>query len=399
MCGCVQCIPLSTLGRLLRNIHSHTNTTNLRVCVNHIPGHALSMCVLVYMWCVVVCHVSCNLSLINLFPTWHPFLACYFNQDMLMHYHPGILIKNKWNCCHQTGKPALGCQPSYHLLTRSSSRYAQMRRKDTLYSVNSKCTHQTELMRRSTVCAERLGSERASKMIAASNSCVNLTSCMPNTIEPLTRGADACTAMTADAVAQRPHSHDGGHSLASSYSHEDDQESARALSPPQEGAHILSPPQEGAHILSLPQEGAHILSPPQEGAHILSLPQEGAHILSPPQEGAHTLSPPQEGVLYRKCSYQRNNYVSPEELPRNVTHFVVGHAPDVRHRSSEPFAYSSAFSQCCTDVGPKHSGSLAKRWGVPPHKRASQLSSSLSTLSKPIIEPKISNSDPNVFHV
>lgn len=51
-----------------------------------------------------------------------------------MHYHPGAFVKSKWTCCHQRGRTILGCQPTYHLLTRSSSRYAQMRRKDTLTS-------------------------------------------------------------------------------------------------------------------------------------------------------------------------------------------------------------------------------------------------------------------------
>ncbi|CAI8012738.1 Ras GTPase-activating protein 2 [Geodia barretti] len=60
--------------------------------------------------------------------------VCYFNKEMMMHYHPGALLRNCWSCCKQTGKTSLGCQPTYHLLTRSSSRYAQMRRKDTLTS-------------------------------------------------------------------------------------------------------------------------------------------------------------------------------------------------------------------------------------------------------------------------
>ena len=62
----------------------------------------------------------------------HTCTACYFNRDMLMHFHPGAMIKGKWSCCSQRGKATLGCQPTYHLLTRSSSRYAQMRRRDTL---------------------------------------------------------------------------------------------------------------------------------------------------------------------------------------------------------------------------------------------------------------------------
>ena len=64
--------------------------------------------------------------------TIHTHVACYFNRDMLMHFHPGAMIKSKWTCCSQQGKTTLGCQPTYHLLTRSSSRYAQMRRRDTL---------------------------------------------------------------------------------------------------------------------------------------------------------------------------------------------------------------------------------------------------------------------------
>ena len=51
---------------------------------------------------------------------------------MLMHYHSGAFIKNSWTCCGTKDKTALGCQPTYFLLTKSSSRYADLRRKDTL---------------------------------------------------------------------------------------------------------------------------------------------------------------------------------------------------------------------------------------------------------------------------
>lgn len=268
--------------------------------------------------------------------------ACYFNQDMLMHYHPGILIKNKWDCCHQNGKTALGCQPSYHLLTRSSSRYAQMRRKDTLYSFNSKRSsgHQTE-MRRSTVCAERPVSERSKNIIAVSNSCVNLTSCIPNALESLNQATndDPCPL-----AAESPCNHEGDNSLSSS--HEDE------------------------------------------------------HSLSPPLHQEATSSPSgNECVVYRRCSHQRNSYVAPEELSCNVTHFVLGHGPNVRHRSSEPLTYSSVLVRSCTDVGSKQKDFSAGRWGMSPRKRDKKMSGSLSTLSKPTIEPKISNSDPTVFHV
>lgn len=45
-----------------------------------------------------------------------------------MHYHPGAYGKTGWTCCQQRHKPTLGCQPTNYLLTRSSSRYADMRR-------------------------------------------------------------------------------------------------------------------------------------------------------------------------------------------------------------------------------------------------------------------------------
>lgn len=49
-----------------------------------------------------------------------------------MHYHSGAFVKNSWTCCVSRDKTALGCQPTYFLLTKSSSRYADLRRKDTL---------------------------------------------------------------------------------------------------------------------------------------------------------------------------------------------------------------------------------------------------------------------------
>ena len=57
---------------------------------------------------------------------------------MLMHYHPGIYIKRRWSCCQSRDKVTLGCQPTFHLLTRSSSRYADMRRRDTLLTCSTR---------------------------------------------------------------------------------------------------------------------------------------------------------------------------------------------------------------------------------------------------------------------
>ena len=289
--------------------------------------------------CVCVCNQMCSCSTL-ISCTSH--VACYFNQDMLMHYHPGILIKSKWNCCQQSGKNALGCQPSYHLLTRSSSRYAQMRRKDTLYSVSSKrsSSHQVEGMRRSTVCAERPESDRMTRMIAVSNSCVNLTSCTPNTIHSLTLD-EPNAVVGVETVSASPQTPNGACSLSSSHSH------------------------ENIHVI----EGAICLSPSHN------------------HENSHS-----------DKVHQTISSAAVKEHTNNVTHFILGHTSGVRQRSSEPLAHSFHSS---SDAGFKRIDSLGPLlWGTCIHKRkADHLSRSCSTLSKPVIEPKISNSDPTVFHV
>lgn len=117
----------------------------------------------------------------------HTHAACYFNRDMLMHYHPGAMIKGKWTCCSQQGKTTLGCQPTYHLLTRSSSRYAQMRRRDTLTGTghrrprNSTGPYST-LDRQSLANCSHIGElDGGGHMVQGkpgqglSNSCMNLT--------------------------------------------------------------------------------------------------------------------------------------------------------------------------------------------------------------------------------
>ena len=119
----------------------------------------------------------------SLFPTPSPLLsACYFNKEMAMHYHPGALLRNRWSCCRQHGKTSLGCQPTYHLLTRSSSRYAQMRRKDTLTSSHgshgrrSKSTSLSRGEGRSATPEPRAREEaRRSGSRGLSNSCCDLT--------------------------------------------------------------------------------------------------------------------------------------------------------------------------------------------------------------------------------
>lgn len=103
---------------------------------------------------------------------------------MLMHFHPGAMIKGKWTCCGQRGKTTLGCQPTYHLLTRSSSRYAQMRRRDTLTGSghrrprNSTVAPYSTLDRQSLATCSQIGDvdpAQGKPGEGLSNSCMNLT--------------------------------------------------------------------------------------------------------------------------------------------------------------------------------------------------------------------------------
>ena len=66
------------------------------------------------------------------------FVVCYFNQDMLMHFHSGAYSNSKWSCCQKQCRQTLGCEPTYFLLTKSSSRYAESKRIETVNKLNRK---------------------------------------------------------------------------------------------------------------------------------------------------------------------------------------------------------------------------------------------------------------------
>ena len=82
----------------------------------------------------------CTISL-SFFPP-----ACYFNQDMLMHYHPGSYTRSKWSCCKQRNRQTLGCEPTYYLLSRSSSRYAEMRRRDNINRLSNQIVPNSQIL-------------------------------------------------------------------------------------------------------------------------------------------------------------------------------------------------------------------------------------------------------------
>lgn len=95
-----------------------------------------------------------------------------------MHYHSGVFTKNRWSCCLNRSKLGLGCQPTFHLLTRSSSRYADMRRRDTLVQRQRapwKRNHTSTSLRTSQ--SYRVFHNSTQTQGIRSNSCSDLFSC------------------------------------------------------------------------------------------------------------------------------------------------------------------------------------------------------------------------------
>ena len=106
---------------------------------------------------------------------------------MLMHYHPGVFSKGHWSCCQSREKVALGCQPTFHLLTRSSSRYADMRRRDTLLTRSTR-----RRKNHSTYSLSMLGTPHATRgCTIRSSSCSQLATVacdIPVTVQELLLG-------------------------------------------------------------------------------------------------------------------------------------------------------------------------------------------------------------------
>ena len=324
-----------------------------------------------------------------------PTAACYFNKDMMMHYHPGALLRNRWSCCQQHGKASLGCQPTYHLLTRSSSRYAQMRRKDTLSS-----SHSSERRSKSSSFqrGDKVGSNPPDTHVVPddratgsrggqgrSNSCFDLThKQVQNRFEP---------------VVQDPESH--------RYSQ------------------LSTEPSVSMGCITLTR---------------LSLTESSSPFLVPGDSVANTEVPermPVKRVEGKKrqrfqvapenaaCLAPRTNFPSSESqphltyksyptaypaLPNCFTHSVSAQFCNGLQVPSSAitltnFATSSQMplkegSYHCLTVPRKSRHSRTALEAINPSVRHSQLSCSLNVLpAKPVLEPKVSITDPNTIHV
>ena len=304
--------------------------------------------------------------------------ACYFNPDMLMHYHLGALIKSRWTCCNQQGKTSLGCQPTYHLLTRSSSRYAQMRRKDTLTGGSlgrrrSKTSSVAEIRR--SVTSGTQNDTAVERQPGISNSCVDLTEHPPHEPESFA-GMDGLSSqrssrlstepsvsmssitLTRVSVSETPPSDltVENHVEQNQSRTERDRRSNRSQVAPEP---TLPAPLDHFPSCQLEMEEKSVSKGRSRGR---SLGTEDFYTRYNP--------PP---VPPRKRSAHSN----PTGLPftPTVTPITEGSEPRMKH--SHTFIISTSPSPC----------------------QKCKLSNSMTALTRPIIAPRISNTDPNIIHV
>lgn len=306
-----------------------------------------------------------------------------------MHYHPGALFRNKWSCCKQYSRSSLGCQPTYHLLTRSSSRYAQMRRKDTLTSSQN--------------------SSRWSK--SGSLHRADRSSIPPDTHIETGEGARATKT---------------GRGLSNSCVDLTHRHVQNKFVPPSPGA--------GSHCSSLLSNEASI-SMGSITLTRLSLPETASPTCPQPRpkEASRRVQVLEKSHMNKAEAKKRSSrsQVAPESPSRAPpTHFPSSEShPDLgdkmgtahpvlpqrfTHSASTQFTRSLQLPPTTSSHSPtpvrggyhclteprriRHSKTFMD--AVSPSVRPSNLSSSLIVLPpKPVIEPKVSTTDPNIIHV
>ena len=345
-----------------------------------------------------------------------------------MHYHPGAMLKGKWSCCKQVGKTSLGCQPTYHLLTRSSSRYAQMRRRDTLTSTqNSRKRARSSagvfatLDRRSLATTSNRvsgstevqdGGQKSATVVGLSNSCVDLTMYPPHRVESF-------------ALEEYPSS----------------QRSSQVSNEPSVGVASITltrvsmseaTPTDCSHDFELDQYQAAQQSSKFDKWHSRSkVAPEGNFTITrnsiPSTRGQHSLekkptklkqSPLTQSLdhpphLQEKHSRSNDSRVSLSPVPPPRHKKLNPSLPNSLHNSVHYIPSMSTVSgsglnieQGTSSLGRlKHSKTFALSRSTDPvaepHLRPhlKGFSHSMHTLSKPVIEPKLSLTNPNMVHV
>ncbi len=283
---------------------------------------------------------------------------------MLMHYHPGAYIKNKWSCCKQRGQVMLGCQPTYHLLTRSSSRYAQMRRRDTL--TNKRSRNSTVTGGFSTV--DRCERKPFKAGQGLSNSCMDLAIHPPHRIEtfmdsPSSTRSSRFSTVDPTLIRVSFASSDGGAEAAMS--------SLKRRSRCKVGPEATPLPTDFEQLTESSDSVGNV--------ETLQMCSNSDPEASPP--------PPIPPPRTKRGSSSLTQSHSIHFVPR-VTSISED---DGQSKATRPLKHSNTF------VVQRHN--LIKRSGGFGKKIERGLSHSMSALSKPMIEPKVSATDPNIIHV
>ena len=282
-----------------------------------------------------------------------------------MHYHPGAYIKNKWSCCKQRGQVMLGCQPTYHLLTRSSSRYAQMRRRDTL--TNKRSRNSTVTGGFSTVDRSERKPFKAGQGL--SNSCMNLAIHPPHRIEsfmdsPVSTRSSRFS--TIDPTLTRV-------SFASS--------EGVAAEATMSSLKRRSRSKVGPEATPLPIDFEQLTSESSDSVGNVGTLQ--VHSDNDPEASPSPVPPPRT----KRGSSSLTQSHSIHFVPR-VTSISEDNG---QSKIKSPLKHSNTF------VVQRHN--LIKRNGGFGKKIERGLSHSMGALSKPMIEPKVSATDPNIIHV
>ena len=295
-----------------------------------------------------------------------------------MHFHPGALFRNRWSCCQQQGRTSLGCQPTYHLLTRSSSRYAQMRRKDTLSSSSSSGRRRSKSG--SIPRDEQVSGPPDSLQVPAddpSSSCRGLSnSCFDLTHKQIHNQFEA-PETESQTESQRCSQHSTEPSISMgciTLTHLSLHETAMPPSP-------FLPPVDP--VTNTDTQRSPLLQGKNRRSRVQVAPENAADVT--PKSFPSSESQP------------HLTYTSPYPVPPNrFTHSVSAQFPTITLTNSP--AHVKEYQYLTV---PRNSRRVKTYLGtVSPSVWQNQLSNSLNTLpAKPVLEPKISVTDPNTIHV
>ncbi len=381
-----------------------------------------------------------------------PLAACYFNQDMLMHYHPGALVRSKWTCCSQRGQTTLGCQPTYHLLTRSSSRYAQLRRRDTLTSsqrwarAGSQMLFEGRLKRNGSSSGTRvtqhdgdLGTtgnvKQSSQAQSRSTSCVDLCATSPMSKEPFSPARRSAATTNSQRSSRNSNDHSVGMgsmlltrvSVATTTGNEtevsvEEERQSQRSSNLGEGSLMRSPVVTRGKLARRSQVAPAWTASTSSTSSVPLGPTPNRHSYeyehrTLPRSFKTTTSAVRTGVANSKDSPSR----SPRQLRRGLrensadnstpvapprvkrgTVTAVSQAPPAN--SSSPITENAQRPSLPSVVVPssrphlKHSKTFTAHGKRLPSGNGG-FSQSMSALAKPLIEPKVSLSNPNIIHV